>query len=114
LRPLAERLEPDLALRDVAGMLRSFDYAARHATVGLPPEDPRVGAATAWAEGCRGAFLDGYGAVAGHDPREDDALLRALELDKALYEVVYETRNRPGWVAVPMHALNRLLPLGPG
>ncbi|WP_088281971.1 aminoglycoside phosphotransferase [Kineosporia sp. A_224] len=111
LRPLAERLAPDLALRDVAGMLRSFDYAARHATVALPADDPRVAAATAWAQGCRTAFLDGYGTVTGHDPREDAALLLALELDKSLYEVVYETRNRPAWVAVPMHAVNRLLPL---
>jgi predicted trehalose synthase len=111
LRPLAERLAPDLALRDVAGMLRSFDYAARHATVALPDDDPRVAAADAWAAGCRTAFLAGYAEVTGRDPAADGALLLALELDKALYEVVYETRNRPGWLAVPLHAVRRLLPL---
>ena len=111
LRPLAERLAPDLALRDVAGMLRSFDYAARHATVGLPDDDARVLAAEAWSVRCREAFLDGYAADAGEDPRGHADLLRALELDKALYEVVYETRNRPDWVEVPLHAVERLLPV---
>lgn len=111
LRPLAERLAPDLALRDVAGMLRSFDYAARHATVGLPDDDARVAAAEAWSLGCREAFLDGYARAAGDDPRGHADVLRALELDKALYEVVYETRNRPDWVAVPLHAVERLLPV---
>ena len=110
LRPLAQRMEPDLALRDVAGMLRSFDYAARHSTIGLAPDDSRVLAADGWAADCRRAFLDGYAAVTGHDPRlAGGRLLRALELDKAFYEVVYETRNRPGWVEVPMAAVRRAL-----
>jgi predicted trehalose synthase len=110
LRPLAQRMEPDLALRDVAGMLRSFDYAARHATLGLPPDDERVLSADAWADDCRRAFLDGYAAVAGYDPRaEEGPLLRALELDKTFYEVVYETRNRPGWIEVPLAAVRRAL-----
>jgi 1,4-alpha-glucan branching enzyme len=108
LRPLLDRLEPDLALRDVAGMLRSFDYAAGHATVGLPDDDERVIAATQWAAEARDAFLAGYAAVAGHDPRADAELLRALELDKAMYEVVYETLNRPDWVQIPMAAVRRL------
>ena len=109
LRPLAERLEPDLALRDVAGMLRSFDYAARHSTLGLPDDDQRSVTATAWATRCREEFLAGYAAEAGTDPREHEILLRALELDKALYETVYETRHRPGWVEVPLRAVSRLL-----
>ncbi|SDQ74047.1 1,4-alpha-glucan branching protein GlgB [Quadrisphaera sp. DSM 44207] len=108
LRPLAERTLPDLALRDVAGMLRSFDYAARQATAGT--DDPeRLAAAQAWAAAARDAFCAGYAGVAGRDPREDGALLDALELDKALYEVVYETRNRPDWVPVPLAAVERLL-----
>jgi trehalose synthase-fused probable maltokinase len=112
LRPLAERGEPDLALRDVAGMLRSFDYAARHSVLGLADDDPRALAASAWAAECREAFLTGYAAEAKRDPREDGVLLRALELDKALYETVYETRHRPGWVEVPLRAVGRLLASG--
>ena len=109
LRPLDQRTAPDLALRDVAGMVRSFDYAARHATLGLPAGDSRVRAAAWWASAAREAFLDGYTEATGHDPRADAVLLRALELDKALYEVVYETRNRPDWVEVPLSAVRRLL-----
>lgn len=107
LRPLAERVLPDLPLRDVAGMLRSFDYAA-----GSRAKDAPQAAETAadWAAAARTAFLDGY-ASAAVDPRSDEsagALLRALELDKALYEVVYETRNRPDWVDIPSSAISRL------
>jgi predicted trehalose synthase len=113
LRPLAERGDPDLALRDVAGMLRSFDYAARHSVLGLADDDPRALAASAWAGECREAFLTGYAKESGRDPRLDDVLLRALELDKALYETVYETRHRPGWVEVPLRAVGRLLTARP-
>jgi maltokinase len=109
LRPLAERGQPDLALRDVAGMLRSFDYAARHSVLGFGDDDPRAVAAAAWAAACREAFLDGYAAEAKHDPRDDAVLLTAMELDKALYETVYETRHRPGWVEVPLRAVASLL-----
>jgi predicted trehalose synthase len=108
LRPLSERVAPDLALRDVAGMLRSFDYAARHATLGSEGGE-QVAVAQAWATECRDAFLDGYGAAMGRDPRADELLLGALELDKALYEVVYETRNRPEWAVIPLAAVRRLL-----
>jgi predicted trehalose synthase len=113
LRPLAERGDPDLALRDVAGMLRSFDYAARHSVLGLADDDPRALAASAWASECREAFLTGYAKEARRDPRLDEVLLRALELDKALYETVYETRHRPGWVEVPLRAVGRLLAARP-
>lgn len=92
LRPLAERVSPDLALRDVAGMLRSFDYAAGHLIKqGTPEEEARDFAARA-----RAAFLAGYGDI--DNPR----LLAALELDKALYEVSYETAQRPDWIDVPL------------
>ncbi|WP_337061619.1 maltokinase N-terminal cap-like domain-containing protein [Kineococcus sp. G2] len=107
LRPLAERSVPDLALRDVAGMLRSFDYAASSGA-------DRVGeeAAGRWAAACREAFLAAYARGTGVDPREPGSaaatLLAALELDKALYEVVYEVRNRPDWVGIPMGAVRRL------
>ncbi|GAB2682229.1 maltokinase N-terminal cap-like domain-containing protein [Thalassiella azotivora] len=111
LRPLAERAVPDLALRDVAGMLRSFDYAARYTTVGREDDDAHrsASAADAWAASARDAFVAGYADAGGEDPRARADLLAALELDKALYEVVYETRNRPAWLEVPLHAVRRLL-----
>ena len=70
-----------------------------------PPrrQRPRLGA------GAQQAFLDGYAAQSGRDPREDAALLIAFQLDKALYEVVYEARNRPTWLAIPTAAVVRLL-----
>lgn len=107
LRPLAERSGPDLPLRDVAGMLRSFDYAAGSQ---IQDEPSTAVAALSWASACRTAFLDGYSSVA-EDPRatpDAAVLLQALELDKALYEVVYEARNRPSWVPIPSSAIERL------
>jgi maltokinase len=103
LRPLAERTQPDLALRDVAGMLRSFDYV-----VGSWEQDHPGHSAAPWATRAREAFLEGYTSSAGRDPREDAILLNALEIDKALYEVVYEARNRPTWLGIPTTAIARL------
>ena len=103
LRPLGERTHPDLALRDVAGMLRSFDYAA-----GSWEQTHPGRSAEKWAFRARTAFLEGYAQSAGRDPREDAVLLDALELDKALYEVVYEARNRPTWLSIPTTAIARL------
>ena len=109
LRPLIERNEPDLAVRDIAGMLRSFDYAARHNVIGVAEDDPRSLSAAEWARSCQDAFLAGYASVTGRDPEQDAVLQRSFELDKALYEVVYETRHRPDWVDLPLHAVARLL-----
>lgn len=103
LRPLAERNQPDLALRDVAGMLRSFDYAAGSWEQMHPGRSARE-----WSDRARIAFLEGYAKESGRDPREDAVLLDALELDKALYEVVYEARNRPTWLSIPITAIERL------
>jgi predicted trehalose synthase len=103
LRPLAERTQPDLALRDVAGMLRSFDYVA-----GSWEQEHPGRSAASWADRARTAFLEGYTSGNGRDPREDALLLEALELDKALYEVVYEARNRPTWLSIPITAIARL------
>ena len=104
LRPLVERVRPDLTVRDIAGMLRSFDYAA-----GSWEQAHPGGSAREWAEAAQEAFLDGYAGAAGRDPRKDTALLAAFQLDKALYEVVYEARNRPTWLTIPTDAVVRLL-----
>ena len=104
LRPLAERSQPDLAARDVAGMLRSFDYAAGAQSMSQPET---TAAAQQWATQCRAAYLAGYGEGGG--PQTLDAsLLAALELDKAVYEVLYEARNRPTWLPIPRAAVDRL------
>ncbi|GGP87073.1 maltokinase N-terminal cap-like domain-containing protein [Streptomyces roseolilacinus] len=97
-KPLAERRRPQPAVRDVAGILRSFDYAA-HSHHPWHPE---------WAERCRDAYCSGYAEASGRDPRDEQALLRAYETDKAVYEVVYEARHRPDWLRVPMAAVRRL------
>lgn len=104
LRPLAERTQPDLAVRDIAGMLRSFDYAAGSWEQSHPGQSARP-----WVAATQEAFLDGYAAGCGRDPRGDAALLIAFQLDKALYEVVYEARNRPTWLTIPTDAVSRLL-----
>ncbi len=107
-KPLADRLLPDSPWRDVAGMLRSFDYAA-HAAERDVEGDPRQIAhrAREWSQRNRDAFLSGYLSVATPDKAED-VLLRAYEADKAVYETVYETRNRPTWVTIPLAAVAAL------
>lgn len=104
MRPMSERSLPDIPLRDVAGMLRSFDYVAGSFALAHPGES-----AAAWASACRRAFIDGYIERSGHDLREHRAVLDAFEIDKALYEAVYEARNRPGWLAIPTLAITRLI-----
>ncbi|KUM72984.1 maltokinase N-terminal cap-like domain-containing protein [Streptomyces griseorubiginosus] len=96
-KPLSERRLPQPTVRDVAGMLRSFDYAAHSTDLPVP----------GWAEACRAAYCSGYAEVSGVDPRTDPVLLRAYETDKAIYEVVYEARHRPDWLQVPMAAVAR-------
>lgn len=110
LRPLAERNAPDVPQRDVAGMLRSFDYVAGALRMQAGEE-----VAGEWAEASRRAFLEGY--AAGQAEGDADApsaadleiVLAAYELDKAVYEALYEARHRPDWLPIPVAAIERLL-----
>lgn len=98
LRPMEERAIPDLPPRDVAGMLRSFDYAS--AVAGGPD-------AGEWAAACQSAFVEAY--VSAGAAELDPVLLRALILDKAVYESIYEARNRPDWLPVPLAGIDAAL-----
>ena len=104
LRPMQERALPDIPLRDVAGMLRSFDYVA--GSFALAHGERSAGT---WASDARTAFLEGYVFGTGRELREHRAVLDAFEIDKALYEAVYEASNRPNWLSIPINAITRLL-----
>ena len=103
--PLARRRAFAPPLRDVAGMLRSFDYAARHEALRHPDDRRLAEVASAWVRRCQDAFCDGYADIMGSDPRTSGPLLRALTLQKAVYEVVYEARHRPDWLPIPLAAI---------
>jgi maltokinase len=110
-KPLAERLRPDSPWRDVAGMLRSFDYAPHVVQRQFAEDHPEGGEQRAyrteeWAHRNRNHFLTAY---AGGELSDDErVLLDAYVADKAVYETVYETRNRPAWVAIPLEAVARI------
>jgi maltose alpha-D-glucosyltransferase/alpha-amylase len=118
-RPLAERRTKQSALRDVAGMLRSLDYAAHAVAFGLPAaeREPALVGLTAWETLARRAFLQGYRSIAGASPvalipPSEAALIEAcaaFELEKACYELRYERDNRPDWVAIPLAGVRRIL-----
>ncbi len=119
-RSLAERRQRGSPLKDVAGMLRSFDYAAAIAAERTHSESPAAGVAVeqllrSWRQEVKGAFLEGYNSgVAGCPacPRESwqmSLLIRLFSLEKALYEIRYELANRPQWVHVPLDGLAELM-----
>jgi maltokinase len=109
--PLARRRAFAPALRDVAGMLRSFDYAARHEALRHPDDQRLAEVASEWVSRCQDAFCWGYAQIMRSDPSTSvqlgskSPLLRALILQKAVYEAVYETRHRPDWLPIPLAAI---------
>jgi trehalose synthase-fused probable maltokinase len=125
-RPLALRREKRPALRDVAGMLRSFQYAGSQAVAdrlvrapAAPPEDEVLHAwGRAWTRWAQGAFLRAWLEVASADqalggpPEETRDLLDLFLVEKACYELAYELNNRPDWVGLPLAGLAELA--GPG
>ncbi len=103
LRPMSERTRLDSPLRDVAGMLRSFDYVG--GSLGVAGSTVET---LEWVTAARRAFEDGYSEASGSDLVANRALIDAFEIDKALYETVYEARNRPDWLGIPVAALERI------
>lgn len=109
----AQRRALNSPLRDVAGMLRSYDYVARHLLLSdHTPEDadyPQlIYRAEEWVRRNSEAFCAGYAAASHNDPREDLDLLLAYEADQAVYEIVQEAKNRPSWLQIPLSAIARL------
>jgi maltokinase len=117
-KPLAERRLPDSQWRDVAGMLRSFDYAALSVAKGRRRGELSADAtarAGEWLARNRAAFLEGYLEGTTQDrsgqsapTTAEEAIINAYEADKAVYEVIYEARNRPTWVDIPLQAIDRI------
>jgi maltose alpha-D-glucosyltransferase/alpha-amylase len=112
-RPIEQRREKQSPLKDVAGMLRSFSYAAYAGLFGhaasRPEQFERLEPwARIWQTWTSAAFLRGYFLTAGGalfippDPAQRDRLLQLFVLDKALYELNYELNNRPDWVRIPL------------
>lgn len=120
LRSVAERRRVASPLRDVAGMLRSFDYAAAAALAereapGSPSWEKLVPVGRTWAQASRDAFWAAYleevmGTPLLPDPGGALALRRAYEIQKAVYEVGYELAHRPTWISIPLAFLLEATP----
>jgi maltose alpha-D-glucosyltransferase/alpha-amylase len=121
-RPMSERRIKRSALRDVAGMVRSFHYAAyfalsdhSHQDLASVREAPMEDWAETWFERVRCAYVNAYLAAAQGsrliptDKSLFEQLLKAYELEKAIYELGYEINNRPNWVVLPMTSLTQYL-----
>ncbi len=107
-KSLIERRALDTPVKDIAGMLRSFDYAARSLLADHQGDQQIAYRAAEWASRNQQAFCDGYAEVAGADPREQKVLLSAFLADKVIYETLYEARNRPTWLPIPLAAAAQL------
>ena len=115
-RPLAERRAKSSPLRDAAGLLRSFDYAAaaivegENVSTAYVPEERRNEFIARFHIGVIRAFMSAYGAAMGgrRDPA-NRALLDLFLIEKAAYEIGYEAANRPTWLRVPLAGLSRLM-----
>jgi maltokinase len=103
-KSLVERRALDTPIKDIAGMLRSFDYAARSLLADHRGDQQIAYRAAEWASRNQQAFCDGYAEVAGTDPRHQGVLLSAFLADKVIYETLYEARNRPSWLPIPLAA----------
>jgi maltose alpha-D-glucosyltransferase/alpha-amylase len=121
-RPLAERRAKSSPLKDVAGMLRSFDYAAWAAVTSLVEVHPGSAEvvrslAEGWRQASAQAFLEAYRETITSSPSwpeseaEADRLLDLFLLEKALYEICYEAANRPNWIPIPLKGVANLLEL---
>jgi maltose alpha-D-glucosyltransferase/alpha-amylase len=119
-RPIGERRLKRSALIDVAGMLRSFNFAAYHGLLGSrtvrPVDQPTLETyADLWSTAASQVFLKTYLAKAGNasfipkDPEDLRLLLRSFLILKALYELRYELNNRPKWVAIPLRGILSLI-----
>ena len=112
-RPLAERRLKRWPQRDVAGMLRSFDYAVNTALRARRRADPALG--RRWLQEVTAAYLAAYyerAAGARFLPADEtgrSVLLDTFLLEKALYEVRYELNNRPDWVPIPLRGILSLM-----
>ncbi|MGA3400462.1 MAG: alpha-amylase, partial [Acetobacteraceae bacterium] len=114
-KPVAARRAKNSPFRDVAGMLRSFDYAAavvdrksRESHAHLP-EPRRAAFLESFVARATESFLAGYRTAAGSaGSAADRALLDLFLLEKAAYEIAYEAANRPTWIDVPLRGLARL------